>query len=757
MVINLKKSNITLSKIIFILSLCISILPICLAINQKYDVVTQKDKYNDKEVMEIINSICNDIRNLNYYTKDPSGTLREESILDEIKKLKNIKANNLQEAKNTFEGYKKSHLIDESTYDEGTDYYYKEEKNKYVEEIEDEKNKYEEDNKYEEKNKYKDVEAEFNKGDEEYREEAINNINLYLKDINVRLKENKNIEYYLKSDDINNTITNIYGKSRNDIVDETVRNSKDYIMFLNIKDKVAQEIKITNSMNSFSNIITNDNYIGDEIIRIANPLKVGDELYTKINNIERNNYYKIISLILAVIDIVTIIFLLSKISKKSNLVFKENFIIKSYRKLFIEIRVFIGLLMIVLLLKSYENIIYRHTIYIDIWILIGTAVLAYLIISDIFMLYLENRDREIEKNIYNNSLGIKLYKLIKESFFFKSTGFIMSISIFGLIVYVALIYLTGYSMAYYFKEPYYSFKIIASILGTIIIILYLIFLGRNINVIKICTDNIVNGNYNNKINIKGSVILKEIGNNIINIEEGLNKAIDKAIKSEKMKSELITNVSHDLKTPLTSIINYIDLLDKDNISEENHKKYLGILKERSFRLKNLIEDLFEASKAASGTLELNMEKLDPIALIRQTLGEFQDKIQIADLKIIKRIPERKLLMYADGKKTFRVFQNLISNIIKYSLKGSRVYIEVFEDYEEIVIIFKNISEYQIKFNEDELLERFKRGDSARTTEGSGLGLSIVKSLVEIQGGSFNINIDGDLFKAIVRLRLFKET
>ena len=744
MVINLKKSDITPSKIIFILSLCISILPICLAINQKYDVVTQKDKYNDKEVMEIINSICNDIRNLNYYTKDQSGTLREESILDEIKKLKNIKANNLKEAKNTFEEYKKSHLIDESTYDEST----------YDESTYDEATNY-----YykQEKNKYKDVEAEFNKGNEEYREEAINNINLYLKYINARLKENKNIEYYLKSDDIKNTITNIYGKSRNDIVDETVKNSKDYVMFLKIKDRVAQEIKITNSMNSFSNIITNDDYIGDEVIRIAKPLKVGDELYTKINNIERNNYYKLISLILTVIDVVTIIFLLSKISKKSNLVFKENFIIKFYRKLFIEIRILIGLLMTVLLLKSYENILYRHTIYIDIWILIGTTVLAYLIISDIFMLYLENRDREIEKNTYNNSLGIKLYNLIKESFFFKSTGFIMSISIFGLIVYVALIYLTGYSMAYYFKEPYYSFKIIASILGTIIIVLYLIFLGRNINVIKICTDNIVNGNYNNKINIKGSVILKEIGNNIINIEEGLNKAIDKAIKSEKMKSELITNVSHDLKTPLTSIINYIDLLDKDNISEENHKKYLGILKERSFRLKNLIEDLFEASKAASGTLELNMEKLDPIALIRQTLGELQDKIQIADLKIIKRIPERKLLMYADGKKTFRVFQNLISNIIKYSLKGSRVYIEVFEDYEEIVIIFKNISEYQIKFNEDELLERFKRGDSARTTEGSGLGLSIVKSLVEIQGGSFNINIDGDLFKAIVRLRLFKET
>lgn len=301
-------------------------------------------------------------------------------------------------------------------------------------------------------------------------------------------------------------------------------------------------------------------------------------------------------------------------------------------------------------------------------------------------------------------------------------------------------------------EPYEVMRLIPSIIFTICIIIYFLSVARNINRIKIGTDNILKGNYNNKIDVKGAIILKDIANNVMNIEDGLDKAIDKAVKSEKMKGELITNVSHDLKTPLTSIINYIDLLDRENISEEDKKRYLEILKERSLRLKVLIEDLFEASKASSGTLELDMENLDPVALIRQTIGEFENEIEKSNLQFIKNIPEGKLSIYADGKKTFRVFQNLISNILKYSMKNSRVYIEVCEEDEYISIVFKNISEYQVDFTEEEILERFKRGDSSRTTEGSGLGLSIAKSLVELQGGQFIISIDGDLFKVVVNLK-----
>ena len=219
-----------------------------------------------------------------------------------------------------------------------------------------------------------------------------------------------------------------------------------------------------------------------------------------------------------------------------------------------------------------------------------------------------------------------------------------------------------------------------------------------------------------------------------------------------MKGELITNVSHDLKTPLTSIINYIDFLDKEDISEEEKKKYISILKERSNRLKVLIEDLFEVSKASSGNMELNMENIDLIALIRQTLGEFEEKIEKSTLSFIKEIPYDKVIIYADGKKTFRVFQNIISNILKYSMDHSRVYINVSEEEEFVCIVFRNISKYRLNMNEEEILERFKRGDSSRTTEGSGLGLAIAKSLIELQGGKFEVIIDGDLFKVRIMIR-----
>jgi signal transduction histidine kinase len=378
--------------------------------------------------------------------------------------------------------------------------------------------------------------------------------------------------------------------------------------------------------------------------------------------------------------------------------------------------------------------------------------LTYLVLIDIYKLYLFYEINNWENYIYEKSILYKLYKLIRECFLTKSTTAKMKLSIVLLIIYSILIYIIGYlsSRAYYFDQ-YGIFLNCVAFSALIIIIVFLIYIASDINAIQVIAHNVANG-HNNKIDVTKLLFLKDIARNLVEIEHGLNKSIDKAIKSERMKGELITNVSHDLKTPLTSIINYVDLLDNENISDEKRKTYLGILKERSQRLKVLIEDLFEASKAASGNLELHMEDLDPISLLRQTLGEFEDKIIISNLEFIKKIPDKKINIYADGKKTFRVFQNLISNILKYSLNGTRVYIDIEEKDDFVSITFKNISKYPLNFTEEEILERFKRGDSARTTEGSGLGLSIAKSLVELQGGIFELKFDGDLFKVIILLR-----
>ncbi|MGL4912852.1 MAG: HAMP domain-containing sensor histidine kinase, partial [Romboutsia sp.] len=268
------------------------------------------------------------------------------------------------------------------------------------------------------------------------------------------------------------------------------------------------------------------------------------------------------------------------------------------------------------------------------------------------------------------------------------------------------------------------------------------------------TMRIKDGDLGYKINIEGNDNFTELAENINNIGEGLDNSIDKQLRSERMKSELITNVSHDLKTPLTSIINYIELIKKEeNIEPEYLKDYVNVLDSKSKRLKVLIEDLFEASKASSGNLELNMEKIDLKQLLRQSIGEIEEKIQESRLDIRLNMPEDKVFIKADGKRLYRVLENILSNIVKYSLGNTRVYIDLLVENNQAILTTKNISSYELNFEPDEIMERFKRGDEARNTEGSGLGLAIARDLVMIQGGSFNIEIDGDLFKSIIEFNI----
>lgn len=243
-----------------------------------------------------------------------------------------------------------------------------------------------------------------------------------------------------------------------------------------------------------------------------------------------------------------------------------------------------------------------------------------------------------------------------------------------------------------------------------------------------------------------------MAHDINNMRDGLKKSVENEMKSENMKTELITNVSHDLKTPLTSIINYIDLLKRENIQPETAMDYVNILDKKSQRLKVLIEDLFEASKAASGAMELNIAKIDIGQLLKQALGENDERFKDSNLNVKLNVPEEKIFINGDGKRLYRVFENLISNIVKYSLSNTRVYIDMYKEEKEVIIVMRNISAYELSFDTNEITNRFKRGDSSRSTEGSGLGLAIAKSIVELHGGSFNIEVDGDLFKSIIRLK-----
>ncbi|MBS4956991.1 MAG: sensor histidine kinase [Clostridium sp.] len=234
------------------------------------------------------------------------------------------------------------------------------------------------------------------------------------------------------------------------------------------------------------------------------------------------------------------------------------------------------------------------------------------------------------------------------------------------------------------------------------------------------------------------------------IQKGFKKAVDEEVKSQKMKTDLISNVSHDLKTPLTAIITYADLLKDENLSEEKRKQYIETLDKKAQRLQVLIEDLFEMSKATSGNITLNIENIDVVSLMKQTLLELEDKLEEANLSVRNNMPESKVVLPLDSQRTFRVFENLVINMTKYAMPNTRVFIDIIENEKYVEIIMKNMAAEEITFNVDTIAERFVRGDESRNTEGSGLGLAIAKSFVELQGGTFNISVDGDLFKVTIK-------
>ena len=251
--------------------------------------------------------------------------------------------------------------------------------------------------------------------------------------------------------------------------------------------------------------------------------------------------------------------------------------------------------------------------------------------------------------------------------------------------------------------------------------------------------------------IEGDVgIFRPIQDELKKIQSGFKKAVDEEVKNERMKTELVTNVSHDLRTPLTAIITYIDLL-KNEKDEEKRKEYTEVLERKSLRLKALIEDLFEMSKAASKTIQMNYMKVDLVGLIRQAELENEEKIQEAHLEFRWKLPEDKVVLWLDSEKTYRIFENLIVNITKYAMPHTRVYIEMNERPDDVQIFMKNVSAGELNFNTEEITDRFVRGDSSRNTEGSGLGLAIAKSFAQLQHGNLNITTEADLFKAEIIL------
>ena len=251
---------------------------------------------------------------------------------------------------------------------------------------------------------------------------------------------------------------------------------------------------------------------------------------------------------------------------------------------------------------------------------------------------------------------------------------------------------------------------------------------------------------------------RELAEKVNDIGSGLSRAVDEAMRNERLKTDLITNVSHDIKTPLTSIINYVDILKRSDIADEKIRGYLDILEAKAQRLKTLTEDVVEASKVSSGNITLEYMNVDLRELVRQTEGELAEKFAARNLTVVLNMPEEPAVIYVDGRRMWRVLENIFGNAAKYAMPGTRVYADLTLDADQVRFSLKNVSEQQLNFSADELTERFIRGDLSRSTEGSGLGLSIAKSLTDMQGGEFGLYLDGDLFRVDIRFpKAQKET
>ena len=295
--------------------------------------------------------------------------------------------------------------------------------------------------------------------------------------------------------------------------------------------------------------------------------------------------------------------------------------------------------------------------------------------------------------------------------------------------------------------------VIAFVLKNAVLLLAIFSVISQLNKLKDAGEHMAKGSLNYRVDTKGMLWeFKRHAEHLNSVGEGLAIAVEERMKSEHFKTELITNVSHDIKTPLTSIINYVDLIQKEEAWNENVEEYLEVLERQSKRLKKLLEDLMEASKASTGTLPVELETLEAGVFMVQTVGEFEEKTKDRELELIIKKPEKPIFIYADGRHFWRVIDNLMNNICKYAQPNTRVYINLEATTEEVFITFRNTSRYPLNITSEELKERFVRGDESRHTEGSGLGLSIAQSLMELMKGRFDLVVDGDLFKVILVFR-----
>ncbi|MFC7372807.1 histidine kinase dimerization/phospho-acceptor domain-containing protein [Fictibacillus iocasae] len=378
----------------------------------------------------------------------------------------------------------------------------------------------------------------------------------------------------------------------------------------------------------------------------------------------------------------------------------------------------------------------------------GLAVLlVWLTLIQGIWLYPELRKKETFQHALSIRLARQFYKVGSEAFYNRSVGI-------QIVLLLTVIFLSGFGagIVVVFMESFvFSLYAFLFIIVTVPVLSYLFKRIGYFNTIVKHSHELASGKMEHDLPYKGKSALAKLARNLNALKHGVKTSKRAEAKSERLKTELITNVSHDLRTPLTSIITYTELLKSEGLTEKDREDYVDVIDRKSKRLKVLIDDLFEVSKMASGNMELSKQKVDIIQLLQQAMAEYNETIKESSVTFRLSTPSSPLYAYVDGQKIWRVFDNLIVNVLKYSMENTRVYISVTSEPNKVIISFKNVSKYELGGNIEELFERFKRGDTSRHTDGSGLGLAIAKSIIDLHDGSMEIDVDGDLFKVTIEL------
>lgn len=535
----------------------------------------------------------------------------------------------------------------------------------------------------------------------------------------------------------------------------------------------------TIALNTISSLAANNPYEGNTYYMLAtidtnypNPDSYQKD-WREYRLMQSNYYTGLVFIILGVfMSALTLIFLMSASGHNSRN--DKTIRLHSFDKISPEIGVFIFALLTLFSLGicRFSMVRIAHLIMAeDTWALTERVLYTAVLYLGALLLFFSLLRRYKARVLWSGSL---IYKgMEKFSIFFKSQNFSMGLVI-GFLAYLA-VNTALISMVWIFPNTLYVDAVTVKILIGVVIVVWIILnlwifyilFRRSVAQDKICSavERLAAGETSYQVDLDDFEGKEwDLAVNINNISAGLESALQEKMKSERLKADLITNVSHDIKTPLTSIINYVDLIKREHLQDEKILRYLDVLEQKSQRLKTLTEDLVEASKASSGNLKLEVSDIDLIELIYQTNGEFEEKFASRHLELVTNAPDETLIIEADGRRLWRVLENLYNNAFKYAVEGSRIYVDITKEGTALIeggsvtpamVVFtlKNVSAKPLNIRPEELTERFVRGDVARTTEGSGLGLSIAKSLTELQNGRFDIVIDGDLFKASVAFNI----